>query len=653
MKHEAFQSLEAVAEQALKASAAGRDAFIALSMFDMSGSRKKDNAISARSLWAVLDYAKPKGPYGTKANALVALGQFVRMLELPEPLLVDSGREFHVYWPMDTELPPGRWKELDFRLKAATAALGFAVDTDSPANISSILRVPGTTNYISEPVQVKVASWGDGPCAPEVLCRNCAQLAASEVKKEPGDGLVPFADESFEVVPGQGLIQLVPSRTEGEPPARVLVNKNEFYQVEIQSDTYKGHPHLFMFYVVKTEGKPARKVEFSISKNYSGSKLTKWLGDNGLQPVSPEYNKVMLDFLGRYIASLQDKMFVFERMCSFGWGHYKDQSSGKEQEGFTVGWTMYTASGDRKVALDERCKRMAQLEYVPAGTLAEWKEVPELYGALKQPEGQLFMCAAFAAPFVKFKKSSAINLIMNLWDKGGGQGKALLVQAVNSVWGHPSALASAKKITTSACCRELGIRRNLPYWIDGLTTMKAKKLSSLLDQIANGREKLKSKLGGADFADTASWDTVTFLASNQSTYEMLSSRSKQTFPEIKNVVDIPFRFENCSGTEAGRMIGRVQRVLGSNYGLAGPEFMRRLFEGRPDAFKWPNEYALAWDNRVRQSVEERFWTCGLGLVLAAGRLASEYGLLGYDMDALESWVKDELLTSLRRKPSPR
>ncbi|MDR1035451.1 MAG: hypothetical protein LBT40_02410, partial [Deltaproteobacteria bacterium] len=143
-RQELFQTPEALAESAFKVSGDGRDAYMALAIFDTSGYRKAAHALAARSLWLDLDSGKPGVPYATRDESLEALGAFVKKLEIPEPLLVNSGNCVHVYWPLTEELTPADWRKLAFGLKAATKALGLVVDPQRTADIASVLRVPGT-----------------------------------------------------------------------------------------------------------------------------------------------------------------------------------------------------------------------------------------------------------------------------------------------------------------------------------------------------------------------------------------------------------------------------------------------------------------------------------------------------------------------------
>jgi hypothetical protein len=296
--------------------------------------------------------------------------------------------------------------------------------------------------------------------------------------------------------------------------------------------------------------------------------------------------------------------------------------------------------------LSEKCERLATREYVQAGDLETWKLIPEMYKTLDQKEAQLYMCASFAAPFMRLGVGTAKNLILNIWDPRGGKGKSTLLQAVNSVWGHPSNLTSSKSDTLSARFQVLAARKNLPFCMDELTTMQDNDLSPMLFDIANGQEKRKSNRTGTNLIETGTWETITFLTSNRSIYELMQDHSAQTTAESMRVVEVPCGFKNYSGTELGAYIEDCIYLMKENYGLAGPSFIAECM-AIPNLFESVAEEARAWDQSYRYQTQERFWSYGLGLILAVGRLAVKMGYLNYDMDALERWVVGPLLTKLR------
>lgn len=114
------------------------------------------NITSLRAFWLDIDVGEGK-PYATKREAATALAAFCRTSMLPSPLIVDSGGGLHVYWPLEADVPPGDWKPVAQRLKALTQALSLGADPTRTADVSSVLRVPGTTNLkhgLQRPVKI-------------------------------------------------------------------------------------------------------------------------------------------------------------------------------------------------------------------------------------------------------------------------------------------------------------------------------------------------------------------------------------------------------------------------------------------------------------------------------------------------------------------
>jgi hypothetical protein len=249
---------------------------------------------------------------------------------------------------------------------------------------------------------------------------------------------------------------------------------------------------------------------------------------------------------------------------------------------------------------------------------------------------------------MRFGEGTAKNIILSLWDSRGGKGKTSLLRVVNSVWGHPQYLTSSKTDTLSSRYQVLGARRNLPFCMDELTTMNDHDLTNLLFDIVNGLEKRKSQSSGVDLADTGYWETITFLTSNRSVYELLKDKSAQTTAEKMRAIEIKCEFRNYAGTPTGEYISRCISLLEFNYGLAGRYFIQKCLNN-PSVFEDVTKKVSVWDREVRLTAEERFWTIGLGLILEVGRLVVSLGLLNYDLDSLDEWVRKDLIPGLRYK----
>jgi hypothetical protein len=113
--------------------------------------RTQANALGAKAFWIDLDAGKDdKGkakPYSTQHEAAAALKRFLKATGLPTPVLVSSGYGLHVYWPLAEPLDPATWKRYAEGLKALCEKHGLHVDPARTADISSVLRTPGTHNH--------------------------------------------------------------------------------------------------------------------------------------------------------------------------------------------------------------------------------------------------------------------------------------------------------------------------------------------------------------------------------------------------------------------------------------------------------------------------------------------------------------------------
>ena len=94
-----YSDLNLLKAEATKLDDKGYDVYFALATFKEEGSRKATNAQYMRSFFLDIDCGISKD-YATKSEALSALQRFCVKLELPSPIVVDSGRGIHVYWPL-------------------------------------------------------------------------------------------------------------------------------------------------------------------------------------------------------------------------------------------------------------------------------------------------------------------------------------------------------------------------------------------------------------------------------------------------------------------------------------------------------------------------------------------------------------------------
>ena len=137
-----------------------RNVFFGVAKYKDGSGRKKSNVLALKSFWLDIDCGptkaqvnpktgKPDG-YIDQAAGLAALKQFCKHIGLPKPVLVNSGRGLHVYWPLTEEITREEWEPVAARLRELCVTHKLYVDP-SVFEVARILRIPGTLNFKDNP----------------------------------------------------------------------------------------------------------------------------------------------------------------------------------------------------------------------------------------------------------------------------------------------------------------------------------------------------------------------------------------------------------------------------------------------------------------------------------------------------------------------
>jgi len=120
--------------------------------------RSQEGAVALKALFLDIDADKVAKPgeevkgYPTMAEAVTALGNFIKAVGLPKPsIMVGSGGGLHVYWCMMRALTPEEWYPLACALIEATKRHGLKLDEAVTTDAARILRVPDTFNMKKDP----------------------------------------------------------------------------------------------------------------------------------------------------------------------------------------------------------------------------------------------------------------------------------------------------------------------------------------------------------------------------------------------------------------------------------------------------------------------------------------------------------------------
>jgi len=140
------------------------DVFYGCAKFGPASNRTHENALHFKALWIDIDCGSKKGVpdekgriqgYLSQKIGLQELQKFCGTVGLPKPIIVNSGNGIHAYWLLEETLDRRLWQPLANRLRELCKEHGLIVDP-SVFEASRVLRVPGTFNFKSEPLEVTV-----------------------------------------------------------------------------------------------------------------------------------------------------------------------------------------------------------------------------------------------------------------------------------------------------------------------------------------------------------------------------------------------------------------------------------------------------------------------------------------------------------------
>ncbi len=154
------QTREEVSKYAQQFVDDGRDAYFGCSKYKSDVNRTKENVLSIKALWLDLDCGEAKAVVNEKTGrpdgyidqdtAMRELAHFCEHIGLPTPILVNSGRGVHAYWPLTQAVTRQQWEPVAARLNELCVLHNLFVDA-SVFEAARILRIPGTFNFKDNP----------------------------------------------------------------------------------------------------------------------------------------------------------------------------------------------------------------------------------------------------------------------------------------------------------------------------------------------------------------------------------------------------------------------------------------------------------------------------------------------------------------------
>lgn len=454
------------------------------------------------------------------------------------------------------------------------------------------------------------------------------------------------------VVDNRGIVMRIPKQdAQGNwnTEERVICRSRLYYKYAVYQSV-DGQPKRSHVFEVEHPNGRTEELLFVIDRDLSSQSIMHWFANGNMFPVGSVKPGVFLEFINAYLQAVVNNTTELPTLDQFGWQDYVDPATKHNIRGFVTGRGIVTETGLHSVRFGNKAS-FVEPELKTKGSLEMWKHIPRMYKTLDQKVGQLAMCMSFAAPFMAFGSGEATNGIFSLWSSASGLGKTHVLRFAASIWGNPYEQFISREASSVARTRRMSILNNLPVFLDEMTDVSDEDLYSLTYTIIGGKEKDKLRSTGDSYVQTGKWKTVTFTTANRSFKDAISRRAGDSDATLLRIMEYECDFRSFENQpDVNRYINQCIALLKENYGWAGPELMYQIMQ-RPDRLNVLTNEVNYWISKHGFLNNERFMAYPLAIALKVGRWCVEFGLLDYDMDALEDWVLKKFVPANRTSTS--
>ena len=337
----------------------------------------------------------------------------------------------------------------------------------------------------------------------------------------------------------------------------------------------------------------------------------------GLANDSVQITALTAPYLVKYLADLEalnpELIREYASTSRLGWIKYIDEEEGKEKYRFLP--------YQQEIIFDSDLSMKSLFESIQShGDREVWYETIKDIRAKQQPEVLINLAAAFASVLVE--PCNLLPFIVSLWG-GTGIGKSVILKICTSVWADPGEgkYITDAKATNTAMEIRLNVLNSLPMTLDDMAQVKNtydEDFSELIYRwcAGKGRDRSNKELG---LNKLTSWKNCTITNGERSMVDESTQGGA-----VNRVIDIEASGEVLFDGESG---SRVCKVIESNYGFAGKEFIDLInattFGGCAEIFKEQYDLLKAAINRAGKDKEEK-QIIPMALILAADYMTEKY-----------------------------
>ena len=409
---------------------------------------------------------------------------------------------------------------------------------------------------------------------------------------------------------------------EGDPDEKVVYH-NDLYIVKRISDVEMGEAVVIRLHLPK-DG--VREFTIPLTAVTSKEELRKQMSMHG---VAVSRMDDLMAYMTTWVNELQAKGVATEARRQFGW-------TGEDFKSFVLGDKEIFGNivGDNPPSTPTAGLFHA---FEPRGSLQEWIDMANFYDRDGFELHQYIVGTGFGSPLMALSPVSCAGFHVHSKESGIGKTTAMYVGA--SVWGSPKALVLGEDDTQHSRMNRSEVYQNLPLYIDELTELEGKELSSLIYQISSGKQRNRMTSGGnnTERARGKPWKLMSVTTGNCSAIDkvslyktmpkaeaqrMMETKAVRLFDESKTK-----HLTDAHATNAETVYGHAGRIY-IQYVIANISAVKELLA----------QVQAKIDKAANLTAENRFWSAGASADLTGILIAKKLGLLNYDTNKLFRFI---------------
>ena len=491
-----------------------------------------------------------------------------------------------------------------------------------------------------------------------------AQIAAAE---RPVELVTTPAGDKLQLMPlpsgyreRNGQMEFMKTNDEGEAFWLPMLKGGTLRMVHVLEESSRTGPtskFVFSRVMVHDKTRAGDLVEFTPRQISRKPEMLDRLLD---MQLSPEDDNAMAKYMRATLSPDVGEIPVHTVLPHYGWLTKDDMDTrvGPNAPIRTASPVAYDSAMSTRFVLHDRCYYpggstrifyTAQAESTAVsrgvraeGDLATWLRAPAVLVRNQQHAALFCVALSFGAALMEFAPAGTANPIVNFWAPESGTGKSTALRIANSVWAHPDrAMAQADD---SAAARSLYMPDfySLPVSVDEITNVRDEELSKFVFAAARGVERATATRDRSS-REPRRWRSVILATANNTVAQKIAEFSKDRPGEQMRAIDVRMSYPVSA---RGRTADHADlAVLDHNYGLAGEVFIERLLADIPRmraAVATLVERATKGVPSYTPLDGERFWSTALAAAVTAAELAKEYGLVDFDVPALQQFAVDAI-----------